>query len=320
MQQLERLPEILQEMEDVTIAQMPHPTSHEAMDRLAIRVDTNFALRHFLDDAASMSSGRRPSFEPSLQVSSLEVPDETNTETTTFHTAPMSEMSVNTSYESSGCIRLSVCNIGPYQPIVLQVEPSTTIATLKEIIRARAGLPHAHFELMQASHLLDAQEMSLEAHNIPQDATLACVDLQAVVGPAYITITAKSPRGDTSRFQLATGETVQTLKQMFAEDQPQYCNQNPVHMLYAGSELQDHNTLHQYRVKDEAQLYAVVRSVSSQRANAPASQASRRTKIMSSKSGDDFLARPLKRRTSSWKAPLGVPWVRMYGLGRHNST
>lgn len=69
---LKRLPEILQQMEDLKAAQLPPAATHGAVDRAGIRTDLSFALRHYTGSAASMFSNMDTPSARGLQISALE--------------------------------------------------------------------------------------------------------------------------------------------------------------------------------------------------------------------------------------------------------
>lgn len=88
-QALSKLPEILQQMEDLKAAQLPQALPHGAVDRAGIKIDLGFALRRHTDDAASICSDMKTPSAPSLQVSAFET--SSGPLTSRFYTAPESQ-------------------------------------------------------------------------------------------------------------------------------------------------------------------------------------------------------------------------------------
>ena len=72
LQELEKFPEILQQMEHLRATQLPQAFPHGAIDRAGIRVDYNYATRHHADSAASTFSDFKTSTAPSLLISAFE--------------------------------------------------------------------------------------------------------------------------------------------------------------------------------------------------------------------------------------------------------
>ena len=49
----EKLPGILEQLEEWQVAQIPPPLPRRELDRAAVRVDVQFTLRHYIDSTAS---------------------------------------------------------------------------------------------------------------------------------------------------------------------------------------------------------------------------------------------------------------------------
>lgn len=176
LEELEKLPEILQQMEDIRAAQIPLATPHGAIERASIRVDYTFALRHYMDDAVSMCSEIMTPAAPSLQVSSFEPTDSITT--SRFHTAPVSQTFGDEAGQSSRCTQILVRNVGLHRTIILQTKPEYTIETIKILVREKIGMPNAQFDFLYSSRTLGSPGRSLEEYKIPHDATLTCVSFR----------------------------------------------------------------------------------------------------------------------------------------------
>ena len=190
--ELEKLPGIMQQqLEDIRVAQIPQAPPHGAIERAGIKVDYNFALRHYMDGAESESSEMMTPSEPSPQVSSF---DPTSSITTSkFDTAPMSAISSDEADQRSRrCTQVLVRHVGVHKTITLQTKPETTIETIKILIRQKIGMPKAQFDLLYSSRILRLRDWSLEEYNIPHDATLTCVSFRPGRPAAVNPLLAKS--------------------------------------------------------------------------------------------------------------------------------
>ena len=67
----ERFPVVTSQLDDVRESQLPRAMVHTDADRAAVSTDYNFALRHYLDDAASIITEVATLTTPSVQISSL---------------------------------------------------------------------------------------------------------------------------------------------------------------------------------------------------------------------------------------------------------
>lgn len=81
----ETLPSILQQIEEISAAQLPEAASHARSEREVLKADYNFALRNFVNDTTSIFSCGNISNDPSMQVSSIQGSEATGTNT--FFTA-----------------------------------------------------------------------------------------------------------------------------------------------------------------------------------------------------------------------------------------
>ena len=183
LKELEKLPDILRQMEDIRAAQIPQAPPHGAIERAGVKVDYTFALRHYMDGAESICSEMMTPNAPSLQVSSFEP---TNSITTSrFDTAPMFQTVGDEADQTSrGCTQVLVRNVGLYKTITLQTKPEYTINTIKILVREKIGMPNAQFDLLYSSHILRLLDRSLEEYDIPHDATLMCVSFRPGRSPA----------------------------------------------------------------------------------------------------------------------------------------
>ena len=61
----EKLPGILEQLEEWQVAQIPPPLPRGDLDRAAVRVDLQFTLRHYIDSTAPVESGMDVPVTPS---------------------------------------------------------------------------------------------------------------------------------------------------------------------------------------------------------------------------------------------------------------
>ena len=183
LKELEKLPDILRQMEDIRAAQIPQAPPHGAIERAGVKVDYTFALRHYMDGAESMCSEMMTPNAPSLQVSSFEP---TNSITTSrFDTAPMFQTFGDEADQNfRKCTQVLVRNVGLHKTITLQTKPEYTIDTIKILVREKIGMPNAQFDLLYSCHILRLLDRSLEEYDIPHDATLMCVSFRSGRSPA----------------------------------------------------------------------------------------------------------------------------------------
>ena len=270
LQELEKLPNIMQQkLEDIRIAQIPQAPPHGAIERAGIKVDYNFALRHYLDGAESVCSEMLTPSEPSPQVSSF---DPTSCITTSkFDTAPMSAISRDEADQRSRrCTQVLVRHVGLHKTITLQIKPEDTIQTIKILVRQKIGMPKAQFDLLYSSRVLRLSDRSLEEYDIRHDATLTGVSFRperpAAVNPPLaesivpgrfvVLIT------DVKRFSLSYSQkdhlvnipstaTISDLKYQYMEAIGGNWTTKDVVLLWNGHTLDDHTVVSTIGVDEE---------------------------------------------------------------------
>ena len=155
------------------------------MDRLSVRVDRDYALRHYLDSAASIVSGPATPASASLQVSDLVTSD--SAITSIYQTAQSnltSKSSLRPMSEYAFQIFIEGALDTKSRTIILQVEPKHAIAEVKALVRKVANLPYTAFKLCYVKYKFDysrqvlAEELALEEYNIPHLSTLECVSFE----------------------------------------------------------------------------------------------------------------------------------------------
>lgn len=172
----EKLPTILQQMEEVKENQLPKAQAHGDTDRAAVTIDYSFTLRHYLDDAASIVTSLATPISPSPQISAFGASN--SGITSTFQTAPSHRGSQSgLTAIPKRCTQLFVKNLATLKNLVVHVEPENTIREVNDNIRQRVGLPNATFELTYSGRVL-AQGKSLDSYNIAHNSTLTCVSFR----------------------------------------------------------------------------------------------------------------------------------------------
>ena len=177
LQELEKLPRILEQLEDLKAAQLPQATPHGELDRAGIKIDYSFTLKHYVNSAASIRSSINTPSTPSIQVSALET--SSSQLTSKFYTAPMSQSGNGEACQTSRkCTQILVRNVGPHKTMALQVVPEQTIGMLKSLVCERISLENAEFELLYSSRVLYPVDRSIDDYKIPHDATLTCISFR----------------------------------------------------------------------------------------------------------------------------------------------
>lgn len=301
LQELEKLPEILQQMEDVKAAQLPQAAPHGAIDRAGIKIDYTFALRHYTNSAASMFSDMNTPSAPSLQVSALET--SSSQLTSRFYTAPMSQTSNGDNRQNSRkCTQVLVRNVGLHKTMAFQVIPEHTIGTIKSLICERIGLENAEFDLLYSSRVLYSPGKSIDEYGIPHDATLTCISFRpnhSTPSPytAVSLIYIKTPTGHTHQLRFRRNLLVREIKEMYAAQRWYILETDIISLVYAGKKLEDHRRLFEYDIQHGSVLHYIPRLRAS---TAPKvdQDVSGSTKVMLTEAEKSF-----------WKAPLGISWV-----------
>ena len=313
LQELEKLPEILEQIEDLKAAQLPQAAPHGAIDRAGIRIDYRFALRHFFDGAATLYTGINTPSTPSFQASALET--SSSLLTSEYHTAPMSQTS-NGEYPSKKCTQILVRNVGMHQTMAFQVAPEDTIGAIKSLVRERIGLEYASFELLYSSRVLNSSDKSIDEYGIPHDATLTCLSFRPNNAPRAKRLSCvliKTITGRTCHLAVEADTLVREVQEMSADwldiERP-----TDIRLIHAGKQLGDQRRLSDYGIDDEDKLYLVLKLGGSPAAlddKSPKSKEEDKAQPPDSepkKTGNQVL--------SFWKAPFGTPWVprkRIYG-------
>ena len=308
LQELENLPEILERMEDLNAAHLPQATPHRAIDRAGIRIDYRFALRHYIDGAASTFSGINTPSTPSIQVSALET--SSSLLTSEYHTAPMSQISNGECCQPSRkCTQILVRNVGVHQTMAFQVAPEDTIGTIKSLVRERIGLEHASFELLYSSRVLKSSDKSIDEYGIPHDATLTCLSFRSNIPPVtktHIRVIIKTIMGMTFALSVKADTLVGEVKQMSVDwlrvKRPMV-RPTDIRLIRAGVQLEGHRRLSDCSIGDGDNLYLVVLL-----GGTPEKAEARPPDSEPRKVGNQVL--------SFWKTPFHTTWVprrRVYG-------
>ena len=284
LQELEKLPEILQQMEDLKAVQLPQAAPHGAIDRDGIKIDYTFALRHYTDSAASIYSDMKTPSAPSLQISALET---TSSQLTSrFYTAPISQTSNSDNRQTSRkCTQILVRNVGLHKTMAFQVIPEHTIGTIKSMICERIGLENAKFELLYSSRVLYSSEQSINEYGIPHDATLTCISFRPDHSPPapieeIFCVNIKT-LDEVEKIHLSVrGVTlVREVKEMWIGQKGGGLVAGDCRLIYAGRQLEDDLRLSDYGIRDADILYMVSRLRTSTKADTEHSPRASREEI-----------------------------------------
>ena len=247
LKELERLPEILQQLENTKTAQLSPPAPHGALDRAGVRIDYRFALRHYIDSAVSVCLGINTPSTLSFQVSALET--SSSLLTLEYSKAPISQTSSDESRRPSRkCTQILVRNVGLYQTMAFQVAPEYTIGTIKSLVCERVGLENAKFELLYSGSVLSSSDKSIDEYGISHDATLTCISFRPTDQPPapcrefLACVVIKTLTGTTFRLSVEPQSLVRDVKVMSA-DRLKLPRPEDIRLIYGGKQLADHGCM-----------------------------------------------------------------------------
>ena len=165
----ERLPLILQQIEDVKATQLDTAPDHVAADREDVRVDYDYNLRHFLDSTASILSELTLDTTPSMQVSSFEASNSAVTskhQTAATHTVDVDLQELPT----TGYMEILIHNLDNIIIMVLQVEPDDTIKVIEKFLCYSIKVPNT--KLYYSGKKLTNSAMSLKDYGIQHNSSI----------------------------------------------------------------------------------------------------------------------------------------------------
>ena len=256
-QELEHLPQIQEQMEDLQAAHLPQATPHHAIDRAGIRIDYRYTLRHYVDGTASTYSGIKTPSTPSFQASALGTSN--SGLISEYHAASISQISNGERYQPSRkCTQIFVRNVGAHQTMAFQVSPEDTIEAIKSLVRERIGLEHASSELLYSGRSLDPPDKSIDEYGIPHDAKLTCLSFRPSNPPILSCVMIKTLWGKTFRLSVEGRTPISEVKEMSADflgiKQPR-----DIRLIHGGKQLEDLDRLSDYSIDDEAILDLVTK-------------------------------------------------------------
>lgn len=156
---------------------MSQVQAHADIDRATISIDYGFALRHYLDDAASVVT----SMAPSIQVSTF---DASNSGITSMYRTARTHRTSEPGMVAipEQCTQLFIRDLATIKTLVIHVEPDDDIESVKDNIRRRIKLPRADFRLTYTGRIL-AEHATLLDCDIAHNSTLTCISFRGNVGP-----------------------------------------------------------------------------------------------------------------------------------------
>ncbi len=181
-QELEaKLPNIIEEIEDLKATQGQRPPQHNATDRSLVKEDLHFALRHYLEDDQSQLSYRTGTRDPSMQVSSFE--DGTSYFTSIYRTA---QTHVSSEAADIGCFRAPRRHMTLYIDVMgkkkqIQIQPDASIDQLTDVINDKINLPDIELDLLHQERTISGcgavinQSLPLSKAMIFPNQTIVCL-------------------------------------------------------------------------------------------------------------------------------------------------
>ena len=173
----QKIPAILQELEDIKIGLIAPGPSHTIEDRSGIRVDHEFALRHYLDSTASICTEIAIPGTPSLQISSMQ--QDTSTIAPSLFQTAASHLTLTTDPRvplRDDSFTLIINGIEDFGAIGLRARPEHTVSQVKDMIRQQTSLLSAVFDLSNETQVLSNMERTLAGYGIEGDTRLMCSD------------------------------------------------------------------------------------------------------------------------------------------------
>ena len=164
----EKLPAILRQIEDAKATQLPMAPVHAETDRAKIRVDYDYALRHYLDNAASIVSDITTQGTPSMQVSSLQASK--SAMTSEYKTAVTDLSRCDNLTTRLTKYEISIHDVNKLVLMILKVWPDDTIKTVKKYSCYGWNFPNT--ELYYAGQELSNPTMTLSDYGILQNSCL----------------------------------------------------------------------------------------------------------------------------------------------------
>lgn len=319
-----QLPAILKEIEEVKEKQLPIAREHAELERARLRVDHNFALRHYLDSAASIISEAVTPATPSIQVSTFQ--SSGSDKSSAYQSAAMFLASESDHAPMvPHCVQLFVKSPIDTKTLLLHLLPSDDIERAKTIVRGKINLHDARFKFAHAGRVLD-DRLTLQDYDIPQDSTLTCVSFRPKP-MLSLTVTGSRETYEINIVAVEPKDVVGYIKDSL------FClsgvSRDHIRLIYAGQHLEEGSQI----MGDASQFDRHIQMYSSAPTQPKPLDSPQLTHLVPSlpKPSEPPLPKPsnppqqttvrsnIKRRFSSkWQAPLGVPWLppkrRYYGF------
>jgi hypothetical protein len=264
----EKLPIILQNIEEIKAAALSSGEGQTSGGRRNPTEAFDVEVRSYLEqETSSISAGFRTPAALSIKTRLIRESHTNGTSssaTSTYHSAlSYNPPQTNLQTLPENCTQIFVK--GPTKKThVLQVEPHSTLDTLKEAISSKAGVPAHLLFFVWAGKVLPSNR-TLEDLNIPHDSTLFC-NVRAVGKSNHILV--KLPNERWAKMDIRGGMTIRELKLEIisrgniVEDKPParwiFCED--IDLIFAGRKLsEDHKSFSDYGITGGSTLKCALR-------------------------------------------------------------